>query len=79
MLSRRCFLLGSTAALAALPAAGAPLRLTLVITGGTRSVAGPSAPIDIVDDKFGIPHIRAATIPDAYFGQGYVVARDRLF
>lgn len=79
MLNRRCFLLGSTAALAALPAVGAPLRLAPVITGGTRSVAGLSAPIDIVDDKFGIPHIRAATIPDAFFGQGYVVARDRLF
>ena len=79
MLNRRCFLLGSTAALAALPAAGAPLRFAPVIVGGTRTVAGPSAPIEIVDDQFGIPHIRAATIPDAFFGQGYVVARDRLF
>jgi penicillin amidase len=26
-----------------------------------------------------VPHIRASSIPDAYFGQGYVVARDRLF
>ncbi|WP_204319917.1 penicillin acylase family protein, partial [Klebsiella pneumoniae] len=42
-------------------------------------VRGASAPIEIVDDEWGTPHIRAATIPDAFFGQGYVVARDRLF
>ena len=79
MLNRRCFLLGSTAALAAFPATGTPLRLAPVITGRNRTVAGLSAPIDIVDDRYGIPHIRAGSIPDAFFGQGYVVARDRLF
>lgn len=38
-----------------------------------------SAPVEIVDDPYGVPHIRARSIPDAFFGQGYVVARDRLF
>ncbi len=37
------------------------------------------ASVTIADDEWGVPHIRAASIPDAYFGQGYVVARDRLF
>ena len=79
MLNRRSFLLGSTAALAAVPAAGAALRLDPVTTMRERTMQGLSAPIEIVDDRFGIPHIRAATVADAYFGQGYVVARDRLF
>ena len=29
--------------------------------------------------RYGVPHIRAQSIPDAFYGQGYVVARDRLF
>jgi penicillin amidase len=79
MLDRRSFLLGSAAAMA-LSSAGcrsfgspAPVR--------TRQVkaASLSAPLEIVDDPFGVPHIRARSIPDAFFGQGYVVARDRLF
>lgn len=35
--------------------------------------------ITIADDEWGVPHIRARSIPDAFFGQGYIVARDRLF
>ncbi|WP_315763065.1 penicillin acylase family protein [Sphingomonas sp. Y38-1Y] len=42
-------------------------------------VRGLSAPIEIVDDRWGVPHIRADSVPDAFFGQGYAVARDRLF
>lgn len=78
MLNRRSFLLGTTAVLlagAATPAA--PLFAALPVR--QRRVAGVAAPIEIVDDRWGTPHIRAATIPDAFFGQGYVVARDRLF
>ena len=37
------------------------------------------ASVTLADDEWGVPHIRASSIPDAYFGQGYVVARDRLF
>ncbi|MBA2920201.1 penicillin acylase family protein [Sphingomonas sp. MAH-20] len=79
MLDRRSFLLGSAATLAALSAAGGaaaalpPARLRRV------DAAALSAPIEIVDDPYGVPHIRAGSIPDAFFGQGYVVARDRLF
>ena len=80
---RRSVLLGSVAIAALAPACRAR-------AGGERSpaasapsrritVAGPGAPIEIVDDRLGVPHIRAASIPDAFFGQGYVVARDRLF
>ena len=41
--------------------------------------SGTSGPIEIIDDSAGVPHIRAATKRDAFYGQGYVVARDRLF
>lgn len=74
MLDRRSLLLGSVATLALAPVARAQAAVVRSAT-----VRGPSAPIDVVDDVFGVPHIRARTIPDAFFGQGYVVARDRLF
>ena len=41
--------------------------------------SGASGPIEIIDDSAGVPHIRATTKRDAFYGQGYVVARDRLF
>jgi penicillin amidase len=78
MLDRRSFLLGSAATAALLPAA----RLAAAVqVSRTRRVAtaGLSAPVEIIDDPYGVPHIRARSIPDAFFGQGYVVARDRLF
>lgn len=43
------------------------------------SVAGASAPISIRVDRFGIPHIKAASTADAFFGQGWNAARDRLW
>ena len=75
MLDRRSFLAAAGAALG-LPALGlapgpsVPRR---------QAMRGLQADLEIVDDVFGVPHIRAASIPDAFFGQGYVVARDRLF
>lgn len=35
--------------------------------------------IEVVRDRWGIPHIRASTIHDAFFGQGFITAQDRLF
>ncbi|MET0375541.1 MAG: penicillin acylase family protein, partial [Rhizorhabdus sp.] len=72
MIDRRSFLGGAGAALALAPVAAWARRSAV-------EGAGLSAPLEIVDDVYGVPHIRAATIPDAFFGQGYVVARDRLF
>ena len=77
MFDRRSFLLGSVATMALAPAAAA--RLQSGLRPADAVVRGADAPIEIVDDAFGVPHIRAASIPDAFFGQGYVVARDRLF
>jgi penicillin G amidase len=78
MLDRRSFLLGSAATLA-FTAACRPVALADFSRQTDLRVAGLAAPVEIVDDRYGIPHIRAGSIPDAFFGQGYVVARDRLF
>src|SRR4029079_11202887 len=55
------------------------LRRSLPQIDGTITVAGASAPIDIVRDADAIPHIFAATKADALFGLGYVHAQDRLW
>lgn len=77
MLNRRSFLLGSVATLALAPVVSRAARLSPVLR--EVDAAGLTAPIEIIDDPYGVPHIRAKTIPDAFFGQGYVAARDRLF
>src|SRR5688572_10881570 len=40
---------------------------------------GASAPIEILRDRYGIPHIRAASRADAIFALGFVHAQDRLW
>lgn len=46
---------------------------------GTLRAPGLSAPVDVVRDAEGIPHVYAAAIPDAYFALGWVHAQDRLW
>ena len=46
---------------------------------GTQEVAGLAAPVRIVRDRVGIPHIYAETAEDLFFAQGFVQAQDRLF
>ena len=41
------------------------------------TIAGLSAPVEIITDSWGIPHIRAATLADLYAAWGWVSARDR--
>lgn len=45
----------------------------------TFAVAGLSAPLRIRVDRWGVPHIEAAVAADAFFGQGWNAARDRLW
>ncbi|SDB58454.1 penicillin acylase family protein [Bauldia litoralis] len=42
-------------------------------------VTGIEQPIEIVVDKWGIPHIRAGSNRDLFFAQGFNAARDRLW
>jgi penicillin amidase len=39
---------------------------------------GVSAPVDVVRDEYGVPHLHAASVPDLAFAQGYVMAADRI-
>ncbi len=46
---------------------------------GELEVMGAEGPIRIHRDAWGIPHVEATTPADAFFGQGFAAAADRLF
>jgi len=46
---------------------------------GNIRLAGLKEPVEIVRDKWGVPHIYAKNSDDLFFAQGFVAAQDRLF
>ena len=46
---------------------------------GEAQVKGLSAPVEIVRDKEGVPHLFAKSVADGWFALGYVHAQDRLW
>ncbi len=42
-------------------------------------VAGLAGPASIIVDRYGVPHIRAGSLDDLFFVQGFNAARDRLW
>src|ERR1700736_6931426 len=36
-------------------------------------------PVEILRDRWGVPHIYASSSDDLFFAQGYITAKDRLF
>src|SRR5580765_5732307 len=54
-------------------------RSALPQLDGSISVAGLQAPVSVVRDTHGVPHITAAKLEDLFFAQGYVTAQDRLW
>lgn len=42
-------------------------------------VPGVQKKVEILRDRWGVPHIYAETVHDLFFAQGYIAARDRLF
>jgi penicillin amidase len=46
---------------------------------GVLRVAGLSAPVEVRRDARGVPHVRAHSLEDLFFAQGYVTAQDRLW
>lgn len=48
-------------------------------TSGRLTVPGLLAPVRVVRDAAGVPHITAANQDDLFFAQGFVQAQDRLF
>ena len=43
------------------------------------TLQGLKAPVEIITDQWGIPHIYAQNEADLFFAQGYYAAKDRLF
>ena len=57
----------------------APQVAALPQVSGALVVDGLSAPVTVVRDRAGIPHLTATTRDDLFFAQGFVQAQDRLF
>jgi penicillin amidase len=73
-------LLGFTALAAALVIVHpAPAQTLSSVTHREVAVPGLDKPVDIVVDQWGIAHIFAGSVHDAFFAQGYNAARDRLW
>ncbi len=66
-------------ALVLLAAAYLFVQRTLPLTSGSLVVTGLKAPVQVVRDQWGVPHVYATTEHDLFFTQGYVTAQDRLF
>ncbi len=54
-------------------------RACLPQLDGTIPMPGLSARVEVRRDAHGVPHLRAQTLPDVLFAQGYVTAQDRLW
>ena len=59
----------------------APRATRTASTAAESSIALPElhAPVRIVTDRYGIPHLRAANLDDLYVAWGFITARDRLW
>lgn len=54
-------------------------RQSLARIDGQLTATGLQKPIEVIRDKWGIPHIYAQNVDDLFFAQGYVMAQDRLW
>ncbi|VVJ21119.1 Uncharacterised protein [Amycolatopsis camponoti] len=57
----------------------APVPGVEAAAGPRYAVAGLHRPVELLVDKWGVPHIYAADTSDLFFAQGFNIARDRLF
>src|SRR5690242_18095966 len=55
------------------------VRRTLPEVSGELQIGGVQSRVEIVRDKWGVPHIYAQNPHDLIFAQGYVQAQDRLW
>jgi penicillin amidase len=76
----RWFIRIAAAAVLVVFAAGSALYFYLKPDyAGSRTAEGLAAPVEVLYDEAGVPHIYAQNETDAYFTLGYVHAQDRLF
>ena len=54
-------------------------RRRLAQTEGTLRLRGLRAPVEVIRDRWGVPHIYARHLHDLWFAQGFVHAQDRLW
>ena len=54
-------------------------KAALPVLDGEIHLTGLSAPVSVIRDTHGVPHIQAATQEDMLVAQGYVTAQDRLW
>ncbi|MGH7856277.1 MAG: penicillin acylase family protein, partial [Candidatus Binatia bacterium] len=55
------------------------MSVELPVTDGVVPTQGLDDAVEIFRDAIGTPHVRAQTTHDAFFGQGFVHAQDRLW
>lgn len=55
------------------------LRNALPDVTSTLTLPGLGKPVEVCRDRWGVPHLRAASEHDAFFAQGFVTAQDRLW
>lgn len=55
------------------------LLLVSALAAETVRLPGLQQPVEILRDRWGVPHIYARNTPDLFFAQGYMAARDRLW
>jgi penicillin G amidase len=54
-------------------------RRSLARIDGDEAVHGLREPVEVIRDRWGVPHIYARNDDDLFFAQGYVMAQDRLW
>src|SRR5438046_1196060 len=79
MIRYRHLVLGAALAVTALVTWDHPARPAPRVSWPGSGPAGPRAPVHVVTDRWGIPHLRAASLDDLYYGWGWVTGRDRLW
>ncbi len=61
------------------PSLDALAERALATIDGELKVPGLKAPVEVIRDEWGVPHIYAENDDDLFFAQGYVMAQDRLW
>src|SRR6516164_3144092 len=54
-------------------------REVLAKLDGELAIPGLKEPVEVLRDRWGVPHIYAKNAADLFFAQGFVAAQDRLF
>ncbi len=54
-------------------------RAALPELEGEIRLPGARQPVEVIRDRWGVPHIYASSLPDLFLAQGFLVASERLF